>query len=49
MSNHKDNRLTKSERRTIVKSRKFARTLNKDGDAFAYLADKAYRQIKSGR
>lgn len=49
MANYKDNRLSKSQRRDIVKSRKFARSLNKDGDTLAFLADKEHRRVKSGR
>lgn len=49
MSNKNDNRLTKAERKNITKSRKFAKSLSKDGDAYAFLAEKAYRQVKAGR
>lgn len=49
MANNKDNRMSKAQRQDIIKSRKFARSLNKDGDAFAYLADKAHRRAKAGR
>lgn len=49
MSNKSDNRLSKTERRNITRSRKFAKALSKDGDMFAPQADKAYRQVKAGR
>lgn len=49
MSNKNDNRLSKSERKNITKSRKFARALTKDGDMFADVAGKDARRIKAGR
>lgn len=49
MSNKSDYRLSKQERKNITKSRKFARTLTKDGDVFADVAGKEARRVKQGR